>query len=155
MNMVEFLETLREPVRLMTGLPDGAVTIYAQQDLAEQVAHACAVHQCAVLIGLTGARGNPDRQVPNRTITAVLEVEVWTPKVILTTGGVQCLTICESIMAGLHGYAVSGRLVTTGSARVPAFTAWTLREERSREGAEYLVGNLQFTVPLVPVPLVA
>jgi hypothetical protein len=63
--------------------------------------------------------------------------------------------ICESIMAGLHGYAVSGRLVTTGSARVPAFTAWTLREERSREGAEYLVGNLQFTVPLVPVPLVA
>ena len=146
MSFLSYLETLRQPLATMTGQPLAAVCIYTQQGLEEFVGNAVAVHQCALLVGLSGGQGNADRQAVNRTATNTLEVEVWTPEVVMRTDAPLCVDMVERIMAGLHGYAPGRAVIGTTSARVPAFQRWALRVEQDKQGTRYLVGNLQFEV---------
>ncbi len=147
MTFLAYLETLRQPLATMTGQPVAAVCIYTQQGMEEFVGNAVAAHQCALLVGYTGGQGNPDRQSGVKVTINTLEVEVWTPEIVLPTSGPLCVAIVERVMAGLHGYAGAGRTGTgTTSARVPAFQRWALRTEQDKMGARYLVGNLQFEV---------
>lgn len=148
MSLITFLESLREPIQTMAGLPPGAVVIYAQQSVAEAVMEAVALHQCAVLVGLTNATGASNWQVQTTPVDADLEVEVWTPEVLSTEGARQTLEVAEWIIAGLHGY---GMATGKGAGRVPVFRRMALRSEE-KNGSSFLVANLQFSVPLVPGP---
>ena len=154
MSWNAFLDEVRTAAQAAAGLPDGAVSVYQQQDLLELVDNAIASHHCAVLVGLTGGRANPDRQTATKWVGMTLEIEVWTAKVLMSGQTLTSLTVAEYLISGMHGWRPADVPAANGGTRVPSFRSLTLRPEREpQSGAEYLVANLQFEVPLVPQPL--
>lgn len=150
MSWSTYLDEVRAQAQAAAGLPEGAVSVYQQQDLLEQVNNAIAAHDCAVLVGLTGGRGTADRQVQTKAVPMALEVEVWTPKVLVSGQTLTSLQAAEWLIAGLHGWKPAAVPAANGGARVLSFRTLTLRPEREpQSGSEYLVANLIFDVPLV------
>lgn len=150
MTFAAYLTSLRPVLATLTGLPESAVIIVQQQDLQEAVGEAVGLAFACVLLGFTGGRSDVDPRAGLNSVANALEVEVWTPAVLMSGQELTTTALAEKIMTGLHGYKLDpDSRATTGQ---PKFDAWTLREETS-DGADktrYLVASLQFTTRLNP-----